>query len=69
MTVEIRIHDTLLTARDNVVIPRVEMALKLIIGLTRDGTNSEDQNPDQKDFVVYSRNIRSCRPKPIGFRQ
>ena len=50
MTVENRMHYAILTAIDNMVIPRVEMAVKLITGSTGYGTNSEVQNPDRRDF-------------------
>ena len=49
-------HDAILTAMDNVIIPRVEMAVKSITGSTGLGTNSEVQNPDRSDFL---RNIGS----------
>ena len=48
--VENRVHDTILTALDNVVIPRIEMGLKSITGSSRRGPNSVVQNPDQRNF-------------------
>ena len=56
MTVEKRMHDAILTAIDNVVIPRVQMAVKSITGSRGHGTNNEVQNPDRGDF---SGNIRN----------
>ena len=56
MTVENCMHNKILTAIDNMVIPRVKMALKSITGSTGHGTNSEVQNPDRRDFLG---NIRS----------
>ena len=56
MTVENRMHDAILTAIGNVVITRVEMAVKSITGLTGHGTNSEVQNPDRRDFLGNIRN-------------
>ena len=50
MIVENRMHDAFLTAIDNVVIPRVEMAVKSITGSTGHGTNCEVQNPDRRYF-------------------
>ena len=44
MTVENRMHDAILAVIDNVVIPRVEMAVKSITNSTGHGTNSEVQN-------------------------
>ena len=57
MTVENRMHIAILTAIDNLVIPRVEMAVKSITGSTGYGTNGEVQNSDQRDFVGNIRNI------------
>ena len=56
MTVENRMHDVFLTAIDNVVIPRVEMAVKLVTGSTGHGTNSEVQNLDRRDLLGNIRN-------------
>ena len=63
MTVENRTHDAILTAIDNVVIARVEMAVKSITGSTGHWINSEVQNPDRENFVWYIRNTRSCCPQ------
>ena len=51
MTVENCMHDASLTAMDNVVIPRVEMAVKSFTGSSGDRTNSAVQNPDRRDFI------------------
>ena len=56
LTVENRIHDAILTAIDNGVIQRVEMIVKSSTGLTGHGTNSEDHNPDRRDFIGNIRN-------------
>ena len=56
MTVENRMHDAILTAIDNVVIPRVETAVKAITGSTGHGTNGEVQNSDRRDFIGNIRN-------------
>ena len=63
MTVENCMHDAILTAIDNVIIPRVEILVKSITGSTGHGTNSEIQNPDRRDFLGNIRNTRSCRPQ------
>ena len=52
-----RMHDAILTAMDNVVIPRVEMAVRSITGSSGHGTNSVVQNPDKKDFIGNTENI------------
>ena len=49
-------HDAILTAIDNVVLSRVEMAEKLTTGSTGHETKSEVQNPDQRDFLGNIRN-------------
>ena len=56
MTVKNRMHDAILTAIDNVVIPRAEIAAKSITGSTGHGTNSEVQNPDRRGFLGNIRN-------------
>ena len=60
MTFENRRHDAILTAIDNVVIARVEMAVKSITVSTGHRINSEIQNPDRDHFVWNTRNTRSC---------
>ena len=49
-------HDAISTAMDNVVLPRVEMAVNSITGPTGHGTNSEVRNPDRKDCIGIIRN-------------
>ena len=44
-----RVHDAILTAMDDVVIPRVKMAVRSIIGSSGRGWNSVVQNLDQRD--------------------
>ena len=56
MTVENGMHDAILTAIDNVVIPRVAMAVKSITISARHGFSSKVQNPDRRDFVGNVRN-------------
>ena len=51
MTFENCMHDAILAPTDNVVIPRVEMAVKLITDSTGHGTKSEVQKPDRRDFT------------------
>ena len=53
MTVKNRTHDAILTAIDNVIIARVEMAVKSITGSKGHRINSEVQNPDRENFVWY----------------
>ena len=56
MSVENRMHDTVSTAMDSVLIPKVEMAAKSITGSAGHGTSSEVQNPDRRDFLGSFRN-------------
>ena len=56
MTVENCMHDAILTGLRNMVIPRVELAVKLITGSTGHGTNSEVHNPDRRVFSGIFRN-------------
>ena len=51
MTVENRIDDAVLTAMDNVLIPRVEMVVRSTNGPSRNGSNSVVQDPDRRDFI------------------
>ena len=44
-------HDAILIAIDEVVIPGAEKAVKSITGLARHGTRSEVQNLDLSDFL------------------
>ena len=41
-------HDGILTAMNDVVLPRVEMAVRLITGLSGKGPNSIVQKPDRR---------------------
>ena len=50
MSVENRVHDAMLTAMDNVVIPRIEMAVRSITESSGRGPNSTVRNSDQRDF-------------------
>ena len=56
MTVKNRMHDAILTATDKVVIPRVEMSVKSIIGSSGHRPNSVLQNPDRRDFTGNTEN-------------
>ena len=44
-------HDAILTAMYDMVIPRVEMAAKLITHSSGNGDNSTIRNPDRRDFT------------------
>ena len=55
-TVENCMHDAILTAMDNVVIPRVEMAVRSITGSSRHGPNDAVQNADRRDFIGNTEN-------------
>ena len=56
ITDENRRHDAILTTLNDVVIPRVEMAVRSITGSSRNGPNSIDQKPDRRDFTGNSEN-------------
>ena len=56
ITVENRMHDAILTAIKNVIIPRVEKAVKWITGSTGHGTNGEVPDPIRRDFLENIRN-------------
>ena len=49
-------HDAILTAMNDVVIPRVEMAVRLITDSSGDGPNSIVQNSDRRDFTGDAEN-------------
>ena len=51
MIVENRMRDAFLTAIDDAVIPRDEMAVKSITGSTGHWTNCEVQNPGRRYFL------------------
>ena len=55
-TVENRMHDAVLTVMDNVVIPRVEMAVRSTTGSSGHGATSTVQNPDRSDFIGKTEN-------------
>ena len=55
-TVENCMDDAILTATDNVVIPRVELAVRWITGSSRHGPISTVQNPDENDFIGNTEN-------------
>ena len=69
MTVENRTHDAILTAIDNVVIARVEMAVKSITGSTGHWINSEVQNPDPELLYGILETPAQVGLKLVGFRQ
>ena len=52
VTVESLVYDAILTWMDNVVISRVEMAVRFITVLSGRGRNSVVLNLDQRDFSV-----------------
>ena len=49
-------HDAILTAIDNVRIPRVKMAVRAITESSGRGPSSVVQNPDQRDFTGITAN-------------
>ena len=51
-----RVHDAILTALDNVVMPRDEMAVRSITESSERGPNSNVQNPDPWDFSGITEN-------------
>ena len=56
IVVENLMHDPILTAMNNVLIPRVEMAVRSITGSSRNGPNSIVRNPDRWDFAGNTEN-------------
>ena len=58
IAVENRIYDAILTAMNDVVIPRVEMAVKSITSSSGNGPNSIVQNPARRDFTGNTENTR-----------
>ena len=50
-------HDAILTTMNNMVIPRVEMAVRSITSSSGNGPNSTVQNPHRRDFTVNTENI------------
>ena len=57
MTLKNRIHDAILTAMDNILITRVEMAVRLITESSIRGPSNMVLNPDQHDFTGITKNI------------
>ena len=55
-TVENCMHDAVLSAMDNVVIPRVQIAVKSITGSSGKGPSSIVQNPNRRDFTGNTEN-------------
>ena len=65
-------HDVILTAMSHEVIPRVEMAVRLITGPSGNGPNSIVQNPDRRDFTGNTENtpLRSASSRlDLNFEQ
>ena len=56
IVVENRMHDAILTAINDVVIPQVEMTVRPITRTPGNGPNSIVQNPDQRDFTKNTKN-------------
>ena len=56
MAVENRMHDAILTAVNDVVIPRVEMAVISSTGSSRNGPNSIVHNPEWRNFTGNTEN-------------
>ena len=56
IAVENLMHDAILTAMNDVVIPRVEIAVRSITGSSGNGRNSIFQNTDQRDFTGKTEN-------------
>ena len=55
-TVKNRMRDLFLTAMDNVIIPRVELAVRSYKGSSRRGINSAVQNPDRGNSIGNTEN-------------
>ena len=56
MIVENRVHDAILTSMGNVVLPRVEKAVRSITESLMRWPNSMVQNPDPRDFSGNTEN-------------
>ena len=70
MAIKNRVHDAILTAVDNVVIPRVEMAVRSFTKSSRQGPNRLVQNPDFKDFSGNTENtplMSALQPSKFKF--
>ena len=50
-TVKKCMHEAILTAMDEVLIPKIEIVVKSITGSSGHGINSEVQNPNRRDFL------------------
>ena len=46
MAVKNQVHDVVLTTLDNVVIPKIELAVRSVTGSSKRGPNSVVKNPD-----------------------
>ena len=57
-TVETRVHDAFLAAMDSLVIPRVQLALKLVNVSSRWDPGSFGLDPDQRDFSGYVESLQ-----------
>ena len=71
-TVENRFHDVVLTAMDNVVIPRNENTVRSITGLSERGPCSVAQNPDQREFpgnIEDTRLLLACSRIDLNVEQ
>ena len=56
IAVENFMHDAILTTMNDVVIARVNMAVKSITGSSGNGPNGKVQNPDRRDFTGNTEN-------------
>ena len=65
IVVENRVHDVILTALKDVVIPQFEMAVRPITRSSRNGPNSIVQNPHRRDYTRITKNtpLRSASTK------
>ena len=54
--VENRMNHAILTAMNNVVFPRIEMAVRSITSSSENGPNSRFENPDRRDFTGNTEN-------------
>ena len=55
-TIKSCMDDAILTAIDNVVIPRVKIAVRSITGSSRHGPNNTIQNPERRNFTGIREN-------------
>ena len=69
LSVENGMHGAILTAMDNVVVPRVEMAVRLITGSSEQGPSSVVQKPQSKEFhKEYYQHPAHVGLKPLRFK-